>query len=321
MKPLLKADGLHLKYPVRGGLLSNVKNWVHAVDHVALEINPGEVVALVGESGCGKSSLGKGLIGLETFSEGTLELFGQNVKLDSRSSWTPLRKDIQMIFQDPASSLNPRLTIGESIAEPMIVHGLCSASQADQRICELLELVELPAESRHRFPHAFSGGQRQRISIARALGLKPKLIVCDEIVSALDVSVQAQILDLLSKLQRELQLSLLFITHDLSVVQAFANRVIVMYLGSLVESGSVEHVFHTPRHPYTKALLDAIPSLDPSRPPKILKGEIPSPLDKPKGCAFSSRCPKADSTCQTQPTWSGNLQTWACHHPLQENDS
>lgn len=265
---------------------------MRAVHEVSLEILPGEVVALVGESGCGKSTLGFSLLGLTPPTSGQIELLGNSIDISKPKSWKPYRKDFQIVFQDPYTSLNPRLSIFELLSEPLTAHGMIPRAKLRDAAADLLRQVGLSPDMLDRFPHAFSGGQRQRLCIARALGLKPKLIICDEVVSALDVSVQAQIVNLLLDLKKTHNLSLLFITHDLSLVRSICDRVLVMYLGSVVETAPTAELFRAPRHPYTRALLDAIPTLDKRRKPKPLEGEIPSSSRPPPGCAFASRCPR-----------------------------
>ncbi len=296
--PLLSARRFRTFFPITGGLWRRTVGQVQAVRDVTLAIFPGEVVALVGESGCGKSTLGFSLLGLVPPTAGELELDGRRVDLRKPSAWKPFRRDFQIVFQDPYSALNPRLTVFELLSEPLRVHKLVPPAELRPAAAELLRQVGLEPEMLDRFPHAFSGGQRQRLCIARALGLRPKLLVCDEVVSALDVSVQAQIVNLLLELKRRHHLALLFITHDLSLVRAIANRVLVMYLGRIVESAPAEALFRAPAHPYTRALLDAIPTLDRDRRPKPLAGEIPSASDPPPGCSFAGRCPRAQDRCR-----------------------
>jgi ABC-type oligopeptide transport system ATPase subunit len=262
MTPLLSARDLKTHFPVTGGLWKRTLSHVRAVDGVSLGVFPGEVVALVGESGCGKSTLGSSLLGLTLPTSGEVELLGKRIDITNASSWKSYRRDFQIVFQDPYTSLNPRLTVFELLAEPLRVHGLVPAAGLRDAVAELLRQVGLPTDAMDRFPHAFSGGQRQRLCIARALGLRPKLIVCDEVVSALDVSVQAQIVRLLLDLKREHGLALLFITHDLSLVRAIADRVLVMHAGKIVEEGPTEEIFASPREEYTKTLLAAVPRME-----------------------------------------------------------
>ena len=275
---------------------------VHAVDGVSFSLAQGETLGLVGESGCGKSTLGRTIIKLLTPDAGSVHLSGQNLASMSAAQVKSFRREAQMIFQDPFASLNPRSTVGRAIEEPLIVHGLGDRRARADRVNWLLERVGLPPEAAHRHPHEFSGGQRQRIGIARALALNPKLIVCDEPMSALDVSVRAQVLNLLADLREEFGLSYLFISHDLSVVEHFCDRVAVMYLGRIVELASRKTLWRQPLHPYTRALLDAAPLPDPTRRRgrrPLLEGEIPSPINPPTGCHFHSRCPHKIKKCET----------------------
>ncbi len=316
--PLIQAENLKTFFPVTGGVFRKTVGHVKAVNGVSLEIGAGEVVSVVGESGCGKSTLGYSLLGLTLPTAGILRLNGQALDITRTSSWTPYRKDFQIVFQDPYTSLNPRHTVLEILSGPMRAHGLVDARHARDAVAALLAKVGLPPDYMHRFPHAFSGGQRQRLGIARALGLKPKLIVCDEVVAALDVSVQAQIVQLLMELRAELGLSLLFISHDLSLVKSISDKVLVMYLGKIVEAAEAQALFVAPRHPYSAALLESIPTLDRARKPKLLGGEIPSPVDLPPGCAFAGRCPSAQIRCreETPVLRSLNVTQAACHYPL-----
>jgi len=266
-----------------------------------LEIYPGETLGLVGESGCGKSTVAKCLLGLTPPTSGNIEYEGQSLTKLKGRSLKSFRHETAMIFQDPYASLNPRMTAGDIISEPLEIHKLLKGAEKKQRLDELLDLVGLPRMSKARFPHEFSGGQKQRIGIARALATNPRLIVCDEPISALDVSVQAQIINLLKKLQREMGLTYLFIAHDLRIVKYLSDRVAVMYLGQIMELAPAEKLYRSPMHPYTQALLSSIPIPDPiierNRTRIILRGEVPSPLDPPKGCPFATRCPHATPTC------------------------
>ncbi|KAA9366899.1 ABC transporter ATP-binding protein [Ochrobactrum quorumnocens] len=302
---LLSVKNLKVHYPIRGGLLGRAVKFVKAVDGVDLEIGHGESVALVGESGCGKSTLGTAILGMTRATSGNISFDGKPVTHGLSETIRRLSRDIQIVFQDPASALNPKLTIGESIAEPLAIHNIGTASERRARVVELLKLVGLHAEHAARRPSAFSGGQRQRIVIARALALNPKLMILDEPVSALDVSIRSQILNLLLDLQRQFGLSYLFISHDLSVVRHFADRVAVMYLGRIVETGKTSEVFNRPEHPYTEALISAIPLPDPlaqrQRKRIVLRGDLPSPANPPKGCGFSTRCPIAVAECHQIP--------------------
>ncbi|MCZ7833681.1 ABC transporter ATP-binding protein [Atlantibacter hermannii] len=293
MNTLLEAEGLSVRYPVKGG-------WMHAVSEVSLQLRAGETVGLVGESGCGKSTLGKALMRLIP-AQGQLRLNGEDVLSRQGRQLLPFRRHVQMMFQDPQGSLNPRQRVGTSIARPLEVAGW-SRDAIQARIAELLEVVGLPASAATRFPHEFSGGQRQRIGIARALALEPSIVICDEPVSALDVSVRAQVINLMRDIQQQSHVAYLFISHDLSVVEYIAHRVMVMYLGRVVESGPTEQIWAAPAHPYTQALLAAAPVADPRHPrgESLLEGELPSPLAPPSGCAFHTRCPYAQPLCQQQ---------------------
>jgi oligopeptide/dipeptide ABC transporter ATP-binding protein len=289
--PLLSTRQLKVHFPVRSGIMLRQTAAVRAVDGVSLDIAPGETLGLVGESGCGKSTLGKAIVRLLKPTSGTIQFGGSDISHLGQRALRPLRRDFQMIFQDPAESLDPRMSVRGIIEEPYIIHGIGSARQRREWVDELLDRVGLPPSSADRYSFEFSGGQRQRIGIARALALRPKLIVCDEPVSALDVSVQSQILNLLVELQRDFQLSYLFIAHDLSVVKHVSDRVAVMYLGKIVELAPSEKIYRDPRHAYTKALLSAIPSPDPrvKRNKILLEGDVPSPIDPPVGSAFGHR--------------------------------
>ena len=289
--PMLNVSDLRVHFPVRSGIIPHRAGFVRAVDGVSLHIHPGETLGLVGESGCGKSTLGKAIVRLLKPTSGSIQLDGVDITGLSQRSLRPLRRHVQMIFQDPAESLDPRMSVQAIIEEPFIIHGLGDRASRRQMVLELLDRVGLPAAAGDRYTFEFSGGQRQRIGIARALALKPKLIVCDEPVSALDVSVQSQILNLLVELQRDFGLSYLFIAHDLSVVKHVSDRVAVMYLGKLVEIAPAETIYRDPRHAYTKALLAAIPSPDPKvkRAKILLEGDVPSPIDPPPGSAFGHR--------------------------------
>ncbi|GGE46945.1 ABC transporter ATP-binding protein [Primorskyibacter flagellatus] len=298
---VLSVQDLVKHYPVRRGLFA-APGTVHAVDGIDLRLMPGETLGLVGESGCGKSSAGKTILGLTPPTSGVIRLNGRRIDTLSRGSMRPLRKDLQVVFQDPFSSLNPRMTVGDILAEPLRNFDVVPASGRDGRIAELLDRVGLPAAAAGRYPYEFSGGQRQRIGIARALAPEPKVIVCDESVSALDVSVQAQVINLLMDLQRDFGISYLFIAHDLAVVEHISHRVAVMYLGRIVEIADKAALYARPQHPYTEALLSAVPRPEPGRArTRIpLKGDVPSPLNPPSGCRFHTRCPLAIDRCRTE---------------------
>ena len=316
---LIKTRGLKTYFPIKGGVFRRTRGYVRAVDNVNLEIKSGRIVSVVGESGCGKSTLGNSLLGLVKPTAGEITLNEQYVNIRESASWNRFRKDFQIIFQDPYSSLNPKHTIFETLSGPLLVHDVVHKSEIREKVGELLERVGLSPEHMDRFPHTFSGGQRQRVGIARAIGLGPKLIVCDEVTASLDVSVQAQIIELLLKLKEELDLSLLFISHDLSVVKAISDEVHVMYLGKIVESARTTDLFKSPRHPYTRALLDSIPTLDRNKKPAILEGEVPSPANPPSGCAFHTRCLYAQDKCKVETPEMGveGERKFACFYPLQ----
>ena len=295
---LLEAKNIKVHYPVRTSSLfpfSKVKKSIQVVEDVSFYIKPHEIVSLVGESGCGKSTLGLAILGLGPLSGGQIYSNGVEIHKKNRNNF---RKDFQIIFQNPYLSLNPRHTIFESIAEVLRHYKICSKKKdLEKKIAELLESVGLEKEQMHRYPHSFSGGQRQRICIARVLAVEPKIIICDEIVSALDISVQAQIVELLLRLKDKLGLSLLWISHDLSLVRHISNRVYVMYLGKIVESTSCQEFFQNPKHPYTQALLSSVPSLTKKKKVFLLEGEAPSPSQIPQGCAFHTRCSKKINPC------------------------
>jgi peptide/nickel transport system ATP-binding protein len=304
--PLLQVNDLKKHFPVRSGLAAlgmGQRQWVYAVDGVSFDIARGETLALVGESGCGKSTVGRAILCLFDITAGQVVLDGRRLDQLSPGALRPLRRRVQVVFQDPFSSLNPRMRVRDIIAEPIRSFALAkSASEIDARVAALLETVRLPHDAGYRWPHEFSGGQRQRIGIARALAAQPDLIVCDEAVSALDVSVKAQIVNLLHDLQQELGLSLLFISHDLAIVEHMTHRVAVMYLGKIVELGPKRNVFAAPKHPYTKALLSAVPVPEPgaSRERIVLKGDVPSPVNPPKACRFHTRCPYVFARCHIE---------------------
>ncbi|MCG3777705.1 MAG: Oligopeptide transport ATP-binding protein OppF [Nitrospira sp.] len=300
---LLKVNNLKVYFPVKHGLFSRVKAHVKAVDGVSLHIEPGETLGLVGESGCGKTTLGRAIIRLIEPTSGTVEFDGEQITELSGGELRSSRRKFQMIFQDPYSSLNPRMTVGQIIGEAIDIHHLAANSVAKEaRVQELLKAVGLDPIYAQRYPHEFSGGQRQRIGIARALAVEPKLIVCDEPVSALDVSVQAQIINLLKDLQVQKGLAYLFIAHDLAVVEHISQRVMVMYLGKVVELADSQKVCREPKHPYSQALISAVPVVDPDskRQRIILPGDVPSPIDPPSGCVFHPRCPVAEARCKVE---------------------
>jgi oligopeptide transport system ATP-binding protein len=321
---LLRARDVRKYFPIRRGVVFQREvARVHAVDGVSLDLDQGETVGLVGESGCGKSTFGRCLIRLHELTSGTIEFDGHDISRLSRSRLRPVRRDIQMVFQDPYASLNPRKRVGTIIGDPMRIHGAGSGEQIRSRVRELLELVGLSPEHYNRYPHEFSGGQRQRIGVARALALRPRLIIADEPVSALDVSIQAQVVNLLSDLQDELSLTYLFIAHDLSVVRHVSDRIAVMYLGKIVELSPAEELYQRPIHPYTEALLSAVPVPDPdlshARERIVLQGDVPSPVTPPSGCRFHPRCRYATEICTTtEPPLVPHAQHHlaACHHPL-----
>lgn len=300
----LELTDVKTHFPIHEGFFFKKQSGtVKAVDGVNLKIKRGEVLGLVGESGCGKSTLARTIMQLVPTTAGTVVLEGKNLTTGTADEIQEMRRDMQMVFQDPYASLNPRMTVFATLAEPLIVHGICKASEATAHVAELMETVGLASRFMQKYPHEFSGGQRQRIAIARALALKPKIIIADEPVSALDVSIQAQILNLLAELCRKMNLALLFIAHDLSVVKHISDRVAVMYLGKVVELGSAVEVIDHPQHPYTRALVSAIPTPDPDvergRQRIVLAGDPPSPINPPAGCAFHPRCQYAQDRCKT----------------------
>ena len=298
-EPILKVQNLKKYFQVGGGLLAGKGLTIRAVDDVSFSVKPGETFGLVGESGCGKTTLGQTVIRLYDPTEGSIVFNGTDISKLKARAMRPVRRDIQMIFQDPSASLDPRMTVGSAISEPLNINAKLGKSEKRDRVQELLRVVGLNSYFANRYPHEFSGGQRQRIGIARALALNPKLVICDEPVSALDVSIQAQVLTLLKNLQEQFHLTYLFIAHNLAVVAHISDRIGVMYLGKLVEVGKSREITEAPRHPYTKALISAIPVPDPTRARNriILEGDVPSPARPPSGCRFHPRCPIAQANC------------------------
>ena len=301
-KELLKVEGLKQYFPIKGGFLGRTVNHVKAVDDISFAIYEGETVSIVGESGCGKSTTGRAILRLEEPTEGSVVFQGTDITKISKGEMRKFRKDLQIIFQDPYASINPRQTVAGVLNEAMHIQNVLPPDQRRARIEQLLETVGLRPYQADRYPHEFSGGQRQRIGIARALSVNPKLIICDEAVSALDVSIQAQVLNLLEELQNGYGLTYLFISHDLGVVRHISDRIIVMYLGKIVEIADKLSLFENPQHPYTKALLSAIPVPDPDAVKNriVLKGDVPSPIDPPEGCRFHTRCPFATDKCRAE---------------------
>jgi peptide/nickel transport system ATP-binding protein len=327
-QPLVRVQDVKKYFPITQGIIFQREvGRVHAVDGVSLEVFPGETLGVVGETGCGKSTLARLICRLLPVTEGRIEFDGQDITNLKGNALRSLRREIQMIFQDPYSSLNPRKRVGAIIGDPFEIHGIADGKERKKRVQELMEVVGLNPEHYNRYPAEFSGGQRQRVGVARALALRPKLIVCDEPVSALDVSIQAQVINLLEDLQDEYKLTYVFIAHDLSVVRHVSDRVAVMYLGKVVELADARRLYAEPKHPYSGALLSAVPVPDPDqvaqRKRVILLGDVPSPIDPPSGCRFHPRCPKAQQRCvdeepPLEPKASGDLA--ACHFPIEPGE-
>ncbi|TJY41263.1 dipeptide ABC transporter ATP-binding protein [Cohnella pontilimi] len=318
---LLEAKNVKKYFPIKTGLFNRVVGQVKAVDDVSFGIRAGETFGLVGESGCGKSTLARVLLNLKNATDGEINFDGRNIAKVGTSELRKLREEMQIIFQDPYGSLNPRFLVKDIIGEPLRIHTKMSAKEIDDRVVELMQLVGLDVTRRNRYPHEFSGGQRQRIGIARAIALNPKFVVADEAVSALDVSVQSQVLNLLKKLQKELGLTYLFIAHGLNVVRHISDRIGVMYLGKMVEVAPTDELFSNPKHPYTKVLLSAIPQATPNRVREriILEGDVPSPANPPSGCRFHTRCPFAQERCRVEEPKLESMgpdRQVACHFPL-----
>jgi oligopeptide transport system ATP-binding protein len=323
-EPVLTVDALKMHFPVREGWLQRVQSHVRAVDGVSFSLRRGETLGLVGESGCGKSTLGRAILQLYRPTAGSVVLHSDRGDVDlttlSRREMHPYRRRLQMIFQDPYASLNPRMTVADIIGEPIRVHRLAEGAAMEQRVRELMELCGLNPRFLRRYPHEFSGGQRQRVGIARALAAEPDIIVCDEPISALDVSIQAQIMNLMQELQRELGLTYLFIAHDLAAVRHISDRIAVMYLGRVVELADAREIYRDPRHPYTQALISAVPIPDPeverTRKRIVLTGDVPSPRNPPSGCRFRTRCPYAFDRCSAESpelVAIGDTRAVACH--------
>jgi oligopeptide transport system ATP-binding protein len=322
--PLLQAEHVVKYFPIKRGILFQREvARVHAVDDVSLEVQQGETLGLVGESGCGKSTLGRAFVRLFPLTDGRIVFDGQDISTLSRRGMRPMRRELQIIFQDPYASLNPRQRVGQIVGTPLAIHGMGDRRERKRQVQELLQKVGLSPEHYNRFPHEFSGGQRQRIGVARALALRPKLVIADEPVSALDVSIQAQVINLLADLQEDFELTYVFIAHDLGVVRHVSDRIAVMYLGKIVELSPAEELYERPIMPYTEALLSAVPIPDPressARERIVLEGDVPSPVNPPSGCRFHPRCRYATEVCtQLEPPLVdyGNGHLAACHHPL-----
>lgn len=318
---LLEINGIKKHFPVYGGVFKRKIANVYAVDGVSLTVKRGETVGLVGESGCGKSTLGRTILKLYEPTAGNIVFEGRDITNYSTTSMRPFRRDLQVIFQDPYESLNSRHTVGKIIEEPMLIHKIGDPKSRKEKTLELLKKVGLQESAYDRYPHEFSGGQRQRIGIARAISLEPKLIICDEPVSALDVSIQSQVMNLLIDLQKEMDLAYIFIAHDLAVVRHISDKVAVMYLGTIVEYTDADSIYANPMHPYTKALISAIPEPDPTKKKEriILQGDVPSPIDPPSGCSFHTRCPFATDKCKEETPelinhGDGKEHQVACHY-------
>ena len=315
---ILEVSGLSIRFPIRGGILQREVGTVRAVTDVSFTVGRGETLGIVGESGCGKTTLGRTIVRLYEPTEGTIKFRGEDISHKSQASLRPMRRHMQMIFQDPYASLNPRMNVRAILEEPLILSSDLDKEARKKRVAELIETVGLRQDAMHRYPHEFSGGQRQRIGIARAIALNPDLIVADEAVSALDVSIQAQVINLMVELQKKLGMAYIFVAHDLAVVRYISDRVAVMYLGRLVEIGAVDEIYSQPKHPYTMALLRSIPAAHPrnKRVVQPLAGDVPSPSNPPSGCAFHPRCPFATETCKINVPLLRSIGgvSVACHH-------